>query len=404
MRYMGIGNIRWAAGKAVFLGALFGIALGANAQAPVMTHLKKILVLDKSQFGASGHLESRRDLNAALKELAAEKGFTITFIGQNDPASRIASEFSPANLAAYQAVIFSSNDGVDAQIDAISKTNFENYVKAGGGFVPIHAASAFISNWPWLTSVLVQSFFGPAGSNQPTFNIVHDEEGAKEGTETKGIFKDLIAPAAFLDECYSFRASPRGREGVTILLTVDEKSFSRPVEGPMGADHPVAWSKTEGKGRVAHISQGHSWSTSNVYTEKNSYLKKFVYGALRYAVGDFLGCMDNRYIEYNADATRNDADACKTMNISGIVRPDGSDAAPLIAREAGKQLVTVIVRGSGPHLVTLMDVSGRVVQSKRGTGPEQYSLPVPAQSGIYHVVAQSAGKSAHTTRFRVTVL
>jgi type 1 glutamine amidotransferase len=398
---MGIRNTPRTLGKALFMGALLGVAMGANAQAPVKTNLKKILVLDKNQGGANGHLESRRDLNAALRELAAKKGFTVTFIGQNDPASKISTEFSTANLATYQAVIFSNNDGVHAQLDSTSKINFENYVKAGGGFLPIHAASAFISDWPWLTSVLVQSFYNPFGHDQPTANVIHDDEGMKEGTETKGVFKGLTAPLAFLDEHYSFRASPRGVTGVSILLKVDEKSYSKPVQGPMGEDHPIAWVKLEGKGRVLHNSMGHSWSTNNVYAAKNAYLKHFTYGALRYLAGDFIGCMDNRYMDYNPDATKSDATACKLLDPTSILRPDGSDVMPLISREAGKPLVTVALRGAGPHVVTLMDVSGRVVLMKRGTGTSQYSLPIPSQSGIYNVVAQSAGKSTH---FRVTVL
>jgi type 1 glutamine amidotransferase len=386
----------------VCLAALVCATTGARAQsAGVVTNLKKILVLDKSQVGANGHSESRRDLNAALRELATEKGFTITFIGQNDPASKISAEFSATSLATYQAVLFSSNDGVDNLLDSASKINLENYVKTGGGFFPIHAASAFISKWPWLTSVLVQSFYGPFGNNQPTANISHDSEGTQDGTETKGIFKGLTAPLAFLDEYYSFQASPRGAAGVSILLTVDERSYSQTVSAPMGADHPIAWVRTEGKGRVLHNSMGHSWSTSNVYTEKNSYLKKFTYGALRYLAGDFIGCLDNQYAEYNPAATRSDATACKTLLPTSLVRPDGNDMAPLISREAGEQLMAVTLRGPGSHAVKIVDVCGRVVQFKRGKGPTRYSLPVPTQSGIYNVVAESAGK---TSRYRVTVL
>lgn len=37
---------------------------------------------------------------------------------------------------------------------------------------------------------------------------------------------------------------------MAILVTVDEKSFTQPVNGPMGADHPVIWAKQEGQGRV----------------------------------------------------------------------------------------------------------------------------------------------------------
>lgn len=384
------------------LGSALALApAAAQAQAPAKTKLKKILVLDKSQGGANGHFESRRDLNEALRALGTEKGFTVTIIGQNDPASKISSEFSVASLAGYQAVLFSNNDGVHAQLDATDKANFEAYVKNGGGFLPIHAASAFISNWAWVTNALVEGFYGPHGSNQPTANVAHDAEGNKDGTETKGIFKGLTAPLAFLDEYYSFRASPRGKPGVTILLTVDEASFSKTVQGPMGPDHPVVWSKSEGKGRVVHVSMGHSWSTNNVYAAKNAYLKNFLYGALRYAAGDFIGCTDNKYKEYNADATKSDPAACQEPVATAVVNPDGRDARPLISREDSRGLVRVVLRDAGAHAVTLSDVSGRIVVSRKGRGPTAYSLSVPARSGFYTVTASSGG---NTVRHRVTVL
>ncbi|MEO7426513.1 MAG: ThuA domain-containing protein [Fibrobacteria bacterium] len=397
-------NARIGGFKAFVLGmtVLACDTTNSQAQAPVLvTKLKKILVLDKSQNGANAHLESRRDLNAALKELGAEKGFTVTTIGQNDAASKIASEFSATNLATYQAVLFSNNDGASAQLDATSKANLEAYVKAGGGFIPIHAASAYISNWPWLTGVLVRSFYGPHGDNMPKANVGHDAEGMKEGTETKGIYKGLTAPTAFLDEFYSFSTTPRGTAGVTVLLTVDEKTYSATVNGAMGIDHPVVWSKTDGKGRVVHMSMGHSWSTNNVFTAQSSYLKKYLYGTLRYVAGDFVGCTDNTFSEYNPDATKSDPAACRIPGASSILRPDGADMRPLVSREAGGQLVTVSIRSVGAHSVSMLDVSGRAIHSRNGVGPIAYSLPLPAHSGMYTVMARSGGK---TTRYRVTVI
>jgi type 1 glutamine amidotransferase len=392
---------RWPGRAAILLlAAVAGGTAHALAQAPAKTNLKKILVLDKAQF-PSGHFESRRDLNAALKELAEEKGFTVTTISQNDPASKIATEFSAASLATYQAVIFSNNDGVHAQLNSTEKSNFENYVKNGGGFIPIHAASAFISNWPWITSVLVESFYGPHGFNMPTANVAHDAEGTKAGTETQGIFKGLTAPLAFLDEYYSFRASPRGRAGVTILLTVDERSFSKTVDGPMGSDHPVVWAKTEGKGRVVHMSMGHSWSTNNVYEAKNGYLKKFLYGTLRYVAGDFIGCTDDEYVEYNPDAIRSDQAACVTRKGVSIGVSTGGGARTLVKREEGASDIRIRFQSAGAHHLALLDVAGRVVDRRSGTGPFEYSLRAPSRSGIYTVVARAGGTE---TRHRVTIL
>jgi type 1 glutamine amidotransferase len=394
-------NSRYGFGKAAALAvAALVTAVGTYAQAPANSKLKKVLVLDKSQGGAGGHLESRRDLNLALNALATEKGFTVTIIGQNDPASKIATEFSAANLATYQAVLFSNNDGVHAQLNATEKANFEAYVKNGGGFIPIHAASAFISGWTWITDVLVESFYGPHGSNQPTANVIHDVDGLKDGTETKGIFKGLTAPLAFLDEYYSFRASPRGKPGVTVLLRVDEATFSKPVNGPMGADHPVAWSKTDGKGRILHLTMGHSWSTNNVYTAKNNYLKNFLYGSLRYAAGDYIGCMDNKYAEFSADITKADQAACKTL-VPTVIGTSGAPGQALISRTQGESAIRVSILASGSHQVEILDVSGRPVDVRRGDKATEYSLPLPSRSGIYVVVARAGGQE---TRHRVTVL
>lgn len=376
---------------------------GAYGQAPLKTNLKRVLVLDKSQGGANGHKESRADFNKALAELAAEKGFTVTTIGQRDPASIIASEFSMASLANYQAVIFSNNDGVHSQLDATSKANLEAYVKTGGGLIPMHAASAFINNWPWITSVLVESFYGPFGNDQPKANVVHDAEGTNEGTETQGIFKGLTAPQGFMDEFYSFRASPRARPDVTILLTVDEKSYTKPVSGAMGEDHPIVWSKAEGKGRVVSNSLGHSWSTNNAYTAKNSYLKHFLYGTLRYVAGDFIGCTDNAYAEYNPDATKSDPTLCATP-ASALIRfnkdRQQSDL-PLVYRNETGTLVSVEFFMPGPNSITVTDVAGKRVYYKPGSGRALYSVPAPKWSGIYIVKAKAGGKE---TTHRVTVL
>jgi uncharacterized protein len=376
------------------LSLLVGGAFGQTA--PVVTKLKKILVLDKSQFGANGHMESRRDLINALKELATEKGFTIKIIGQNDAASVISTEFSAENLKTYQAVLFSNNDGVHSQLSSSDKTNFENYIKQGGGFIPIHAASASISNWPWITNMLVESFYDPHGNNQPSINVMHDAEGTKDGTETKGIFKGLTAPLAFLDEYYSFRSSPRGKPAVTILLTIDEKSSNKTVIGAMGSDHPVVWSKTDGLGRVLHMSMGHSWSTNNVYTAKNGYLKNFLFGAMRYVAGDFLGCTDPNHLNYNPDATKNDVPNCVLSPITLSAKTAPHSTSILMN---GKSIdVTFMVEGA--HDISITDVNGKLIERRKGSGSKSYSLPSPKKSGMYYVHAKS-GKNVQSQRITV---
>lgn len=368
----------------------FFLSTVAYAQAPAKTLLKRILVLDKSQGGANDHLESRRDLNQSLAELAAGKSFQVNTIGQNDGQAIIRDQFSPALLSTYQAVIFSNNEGVDAQLDSVAKRNLESYVEFGGGLILIHSAGDFILNWPWLDTVLVEEFFGAHGSNQPAADLSHDSEGLAQGTETRGIFQGLTAPKSFIDEFYSFKASPRGR-GVTILLTVDEATYTRPINAPMGADHPVAWSRRQGKGRVVYLSLGHSWSTNNAWSANDGYLKKFLYGSLRYVAGDFTGCTDPAYTEFNEDATHSDPSACQTRASVRITAGSSQDQLPVISQMQGA--IRVDIYAQGPHEVLLRDLSGKVVDRRTGLDPIRYSVPVPDKAGFYLVSVRTGGRT-----------
>jgi cytochrome c len=63
-----------------------------------------------------------------------------------------------------------------------------------------------------------------------------------------------------MDEEYSFQGTPsgdpRGRTGVTILATLDEKSYSPGSSFIMG-DHPIAWVSTA-VGRMFYLGLGHT--------------------------------------------------------------------------------------------------------------------------------------------------
>lgn len=378
--------------------ALLVLAVSANAQDSTRTKLKSVLLLDKSAFGATGHMESRRDLVAALRKLSTEHGFALDIIGQGD--NTINTKFTDANLKNHQVVIFSNNDGVHTQVSGNARAAFEKYVNEGGGFMAIHAASAFVENWSWFDQALVQKFFGPHGDNQPSIDLKHDSEGTKTGTETAGIFKGLTPPLQFLDEYYSFDRSPRGVTGVTVLVTVDESSSNKAVKGPMGADHPVIWAKAVGKGRVVHNSMGHSWSHNNVYAAKNEYFTKLLYGMLRYTAGDFIGCMDDEYYEFNPDATANDPTACVEKIPVSFIANNLDSREVAFSKLLSNKSVQVAVHAEGQHQVALVDMAGKVVQNHSGNGPQSYSLQAPAKSGFYLIKVNAGGKR-HSKRITI---
>lgn len=364
------------------------------------TKLKSIMVLEHGTSG--GHRASSDDLNAILRDLGTTNGFTVKVLAQS---VNLDVEFSAANLANYQVVILSNNDGVHRFIAGTARNNFQTYVENGGGLLAVHASSAFIEQWTWLDNALVAKFQGPHQSNGPSADLKQDAEGSKTETEARGIVKDLTAPLGFRDEFYQFNANnPRGKTGVSVLLTVVEATSTAPFSSPMGADHPVTWIKTVGKGRVVHNSLGHSFGGGhNVYTQKTNYLKNFTYTSLRYAAGDFLGCMNTNYTEFHADYTKSDSTACKTLKTTSVVFNNDAkhSGLPLVSQNENGSLVRVEFLKEGPNAITITDISGKRVFQKTGSGKETYSVPTPRKSGIYIVKAMAGGKvSTH----RVTVL
>jgi type 1 glutamine amidotransferase len=380
-------------------GLLCGMA-AEEAHAQTKSKLKSVMVLEHGT--GPGHRASSDDLNASLRDLGTTHGFTVKVLAQS---VNLDVEFSAENLAKYQVVILSNNDGVHRFIAGTARNNFQAYVENGGGLLAVHASSAFIDGWTWINDALVAKFYGPHQSHGPAADLKQDAEGLKAETEARGIVKDFTAPAGFIDEYYQFQTNPRGKTGVTILLTVDEKTPGANFQSPMGADHPVTWLKPVGKGRVVHNSLGHSFKEKghNVYTQKSNYLKNFTYTSLRFAAGDFIGCMDNKYQEFNPDAIKSDPLQCKTPAVALVeFNKDWKQSElPLVSQNETGTLLNVEFFKQGPNAITIADVSGKLVYQKTGSGQARYSVPTPKKSGIYIVKAKAGNKvSTH----RVTVL
>src|SRR5688500_5672756 len=75
----------------------------------------------------------------AIQQLANQNNFTVE--ATEDPA-----QFNATNLARFNAVIWLSTTA--DVLNASQQTAFENYVRAGGGYVGIHAAADTEYDWP----------------------------------------------------------------------------------------------------------------------------------------------------------------------------------------------------------------------------------------------------------------
>ncbi|TWI67765.1 hypothetical protein IP91_01884 [Pseudoduganella lurida] len=194
-----------------------------------------ILVFSKT---AGWHHESIHEGVTALRELAQQHDFNVFW---TEDAGRI---FKDQELAKYQAVVFLSTTG-DILTDEQRRT-FERYIRKGGGYVGVHAASDTEYGWPWYRQ-LVGRMFTTHPPVQTAMLKVADR--AFPGMER---FADR---SLVTEEWYEF-----GKEetaGLHYLLTVDESTYAPKPNGGMGSFHPVSWYHPFDGGRSFYTALGH---------------------------------------------------------------------------------------------------------------------------------------------------
>jgi len=198
----------------------------------------------------------------AIQQLGAQNNFTVE-------ATEDAAQFTTANLARFQAVIWLSTTA--DVLNAAQQTAFEGYIRAGGGYAGVHAASDTEYDWPWYGN-LVGAYFASHPANQNATVRIEDTSHPS----TAGL------PVAWnrLDEWYNYRTNPRAQTHV--LATLDESTYTG---GSMGGDHPIAWCRGYDGGRSWYTGMGH---TIESYAEAN--FRTHLLGGIRYAAQGTGNC------------------------------------------------------------------------------------------------------------------
>ena len=235
----------------------------------------------------------------AIRKLGAENGFAVDHTEDQGA-------FTSDNLARYRAVVFLSTTGNPLD-GAEQRAAFEDFIRSGGGFVGIHAASdqneASQAEWPWFGR-LVGTYFGghplytarPTGDESCQFQTItscHDgvaivEDEDHPATAHLAQASDASPPRwDVYDEFYGFATNPRGT--VHVLATLDESTFLDVPEqlspaGRMGADHPIAWCHAFDGGRAFYTGLGHD----TMLYANDAYLKH-VLGGILWATGAVRG-------------------------------------------------------------------------------------------------------------------
>jgi cytochrome c len=190
---------------------------------------------------------------AALEKLGAEGGFAVD-------ATEAPTAFTDANLASYAAVVFLSTTG--DVLDEPQQQAFERYIRGGGGYMGIHAASDTEYSWPFYGK-LVGAYFKSHPHVQPASVVVEDSNHPSAA--------GLPPVWSRTDEWYNFKAPGAGstdgalaadhspRSTVHVVASLDEDSYVE-LDGSDHAadDHPIAWCQDVGGGRSFYTGGGHT--------------------------------------------------------------------------------------------------------------------------------------------------
>lgn len=194
---------------------------------------------------------------SAIKQLGVKNNLAIH-------ATDEATAFNSATLAQYQAVVFLSTTG--DVLNNAQQQSFEEYIRAGNGFVGIHAATDTEYDWPWYNGLVGAYFDSHPAVQQATIQVL-----------TKNHHATAALPTTWqrTDEWYNFKSL---NPDIQVLANLDESSYTG---GSHGSHHPIAWYHTYQGGRAFYTAGGH---TEASYQEP--LFLQHLLGGIQYAVGN----------------------------------------------------------------------------------------------------------------------
>lgn len=185
--------------------------------------------------------------NVALTQLGARTG------AYRADTSEDLEAFSPERLAAYDAVVF--NNSTHLVLSPPQQAALLAFVRGGKGVVGIHAASDSFYSWPQ-----GQALLGGLFNSHPW---TADDTVAVQLDDPRSPLTGAFSGHGFWvkDEIYQIDG-PYSRKRVHVLLSLD---MSRPQNARnqhqlvrADDDFPIAWVRSEGRGRVFYTSLGHN--------------------------------------------------------------------------------------------------------------------------------------------------
>lgn len=194
---------------------------------------------------------------AEIQALGAANDFSVVH-------TEDAAFFNAANLAPFEAVVFLLTTG--DVLNTAQETAFQNYIRAGGGYVGVHSAADTEHGWAWYGDLVGAYFVNHPAIQQATIKVADHVHASTAHLPDRWVRTD---------EWYNYTVNPRGN--VHVLATLDETTYSG---GGMGFDHPISWYKYFEGGRSWYTGLGH---TAASYAEP--LFRNHLLGGIQFAAG-----------------------------------------------------------------------------------------------------------------------
>jgi type 1 glutamine amidotransferase len=204
-----------------------------------------------------------------LRRMLEETGLFEVAVVTAPPAGGDFSGFRP-EFTPYQVVVL-NYDAPDERWPLGVKSRFEDYVRAGGGLVAVHAADNAFAGWQAFNEMIgVGGWRGRAEQAGPYWyyrdgKLVSDTTPGRAGSHGRRVPYQVTVrdashpitrglPQVWMhqgDELYARLRGPG--KNMTVLAT----AYSDPSNAGSGRDEPQLMVTSYGKGRVFHTTMGH---------------------------------------------------------------------------------------------------------------------------------------------------